>query len=80
METIIDRKVYSIDKESVLTRKERNHTSDFIWRGTLLEIDSGVSGREARCHGVDANAAVAIFKRQGERKVLDGSLCPIVRA
>src|ERR1700740_2810575 len=94
METTIDRKVHSVDKEGVLTCEKRNHTRDFIWCGTpadreavtkschhcftFLKFNSGVSGGETRCHGVDPNAAGAVLQRQGARKVRNGTLCRIV--
>jgi hypothetical protein len=45
METTVDRKVDSIDKESVLTCEKRNHTRDFIWCGTPVEREAVTKSR-----------------------------------
>ena len=94
VKTPVDRQVHSVDKNGVLTREERNHTRDLIRRCapanreavtkscheslTFLKIDGGFRGCETGRHRVDPYAAGALLKRQGARKVRDGTLCRIV--
>jgi hypothetical protein len=94
MKSTVDLEVYSIDEEGVFTCEKRDHPRDFVWCGgpadreavtkscyqglVFHKINSGVGRRETRCHGVDPHALRAVFKRQGARKVGNGSLCRII--